>query len=158
MMIQSGMHGQSINECQSNDCRSYECRRNNCQSYECRRNNCRSYDCRSNETTPYFFSAGSLKQQSAGRHVNTLWNIILILSWLVFALFPYINALLRSNKYQFCSLWLDLLVLDLRIYSTSCEHFNHNTTDGDSETRRWSLKKMRLLPFINHLNSFNFRN
>ena len=41
-MIQSGMHGRSINECRSNDCR----------SYECRRNNCRSYDCRSNETTP----------------------------------------------------------------------------------------------------------
>ena len=36
-MIQSGMHGRSINESQSNDCRSYECRSN---------------DCRSNETTP----------------------------------------------------------------------------------------------------------
>ena len=47
MMIQSGMHGRSINECRSNDCRS-----NDCRSYECRRNNCRSYDCRSNETTP----------------------------------------------------------------------------------------------------------
>ena len=43
-MIQSGMHGRSINECRSNDCRS-----NDCRSYECRRNNCRS-----NETTPNF--------------------------------------------------------------------------------------------------------
>jgi hypothetical protein len=29
----------SINECQSNDCRSYECRRNNCRSYDSRSNN-----------------------------------------------------------------------------------------------------------------------
>jgi len=27
-MIQSGMHGRSINECRSNDCRSYICRIN----------------------------------------------------------------------------------------------------------------------------------
>ena len=47
MMIQSGMHGRSINDCRSNDCRSYECRRNNCRSYDFRSN-----DCRSNETTP----------------------------------------------------------------------------------------------------------
>jgi hypothetical protein len=46
-MIQSGMHGRSINGCRSNDCRSYECRRNNCRSYDCGSN-----DCRSNETTP----------------------------------------------------------------------------------------------------------
>ena len=34
MMIQSGMHGRSINECRINDCRSYECRWNNCRSNE----------------------------------------------------------------------------------------------------------------------------
>ena len=52
MMKQSGMHGRSVNECRSNDCRSYECRRNNCRSYDCRSNYCRSNDCWSNETTP----------------------------------------------------------------------------------------------------------
>jgi hypothetical protein len=35
-----------------------------------------------------FYSASSLKQQSAGRHVAPLWHIILILGQQVFALSP----------------------------------------------------------------------
>jgi hypothetical protein len=35
-----------------------------------------------------FYSASSLKQQSAGRHVIPLWHIILISSQPVFALSP----------------------------------------------------------------------
>ena len=53
MMIQSGMHGRSINECRSNDCLSYECRSNDCRSNDCRSYECRSNDCRSNDCRSY---------------------------------------------------------------------------------------------------------
>ena len=44
-----------------------------------------------------FYSAYSLQQQSAGRHVAPLRHIIMIVSLPVFALTP----LWRSNKYKF---------------------------------------------------------
>jgi len=49
-----------------------------------------------------FYSASSLKQQSACKHVIPLRQIILIQSQLVFALTPR-----RSSEYQFYSLWLE---------------------------------------------------
>jgi hypothetical protein len=46
-----------------------------------------------------FYSASSLKQQSAGRHVAPLWHIILIPS----SFSVILRALRRSNIYQFYS-------------------------------------------------------
>jgi len=43
-----------------------------------------------------FYGAGSLKQQSAGRHVTSLEHIILILSQQVFALISLCSVLIRE--------------------------------------------------------------
>ena len=43
---------------------------------------------KTNTLSLIFKSASSLKQQSVGRYVVPLWNIILILTWPVFVLTP----------------------------------------------------------------------
>ena len=69
-----------------------------------------------------FHSGHSLKQQFLGRHVTPLRHIILIPRKPVFALTP-ICCMHRTNKYQYCSIFLDLM-----IYRTRCEHASHYTT------------------------------
>ena len=59
-----------------------------------------------------FYSASSLKQQSAGRHVAPLRHIILIPSQpSSFSLM--LRAKPRSNKYQLYSLWFDRSTLTI---------------------------------------------
>ena len=54
-----------------------------------------------------FYSASSLKQQSAGRHVVPLAHIILIPSHPIFFHSLMLRASRRSNKYQLYSPWFD---------------------------------------------------
>ena len=65
----------------------------------------------------HFYSASSLKQQTAGGHVAPFWHIILIPSRSVFALSPY-------------SFGVTQLVLECMTYQTRGEHANHYTIDG----------------------------
>jgi hypothetical protein len=55
------------------------------------------------------YSASSLKQQSANRHVTLFGHILLIPTRPVFArsFSLMLGTLQRSNKYQFSSLWFD---------------------------------------------------
>ena len=83
-----------------------------------------------------FYSASSLKQQSACIHVAALGHIILISSQPVLALSPYIlmmRAYRGSNKYQFYSLWFDSNRLVPTIYHTRGEawyrHFSTKWRD-----------------------------
>ena len=71
-----------------------------------------------------FYSASSLKQQSAGRHVAPLWHIILIPSQPVFAL-SLSRAATNTNFIVFGLTWRDL---EPTIYRTRGEHANHYAT------------------------------
>jgi hypothetical protein len=55
-----------------------------------------------------FYSASSLKQQSAGRHVTRLRHIILILSQSFCSYSLILCVQSRSSKYQFHIIWFDL--------------------------------------------------
>jgi hypothetical protein len=68
-----------------------------------------------------FYSAGSLKQQFADRHVTPIGHIILIPSQPVFALSPYC---------YFIVFGLTRTGIEPTIYCTRGEHANHYTTDA----------------------------
>ena len=77
-----------------------------------------------------FYSASSLKQQSAGRHVAPLGLMILIPSQPVFVLsakcFMLSGDSTNTNSIVF---GLNQSVLERTIYHTRGEHANHYTTD-----------------------------
>ena len=78
-----------------------------------------------------FYSASSLKQQSADRHVAPLGHIILIPSRPFFALFPQCCVLTREAKISICIVFgMTRPGLDPTIYSTRGEHSNHYATDA----------------------------
>ena len=77
-----------------------------------------------------FYTASSMKQQSVQSCCTTLtyypdseptslcsFSLMLCAQW-------------RSNKYQFYSLWFDLIGLELTIYRTRGEHANHYVNDA----------------------------
>ena len=73
-----------------------------------------------------FYSASSLKQQSADRHVAPLGHIILLPRQPVFALSPLnAAALWRSNKYQFYSLYTLTITPPMRFF---LEGYRHKST------------------------------
>ena len=80
-----------------------------------------------------FYSAGSPKQQSAGRHVSPLWSK----SWFSAkqSLLLFLNVACLAEKqhcyiYQFYSLWLNRPGLEFTIYHNQDEHANDYTTDA----------------------------
>ena len=77
------------------------------------------------------YSASSLKQQSAGRHVAPLGHIILILSQPVFALIPSCFILSEEATHtNFIVFGLTRPEHEPTIYRTRGEHANHYTTDA----------------------------
>ena len=77
------------------------------------------------------YSASSLKQQSAGRHVAPLWHIILILSQTVFALYSQCCMLSREAiNTNFIVFGLMRQRFKPTIYDTQGQHANHYTTDA----------------------------
>ena len=77
-----------------------------------------------------FYSASSLKQQPAGRHVAPLRHIIMIPSQPVFALTPQCYVLSGEAANTNCIVFgLTRPGLELMIYCTRGEHANHYTTD-----------------------------
>ena len=77
-----------------------------------------------------FYSASSLKQQSADRHVASLGYIILIPSQPVFALSPYCCVLSGEAKNtNFIVFGLTQPGLEPTIHRNRGEHANHCTTD-----------------------------
>jgi hypothetical protein len=87
-----------------------------------------------------FYSASSLKQQSASRHVAPLWHIILIPS--SFSLI--LRALRRSNKYQFYSLWC---VIRENIHLLHIPKTNRANKKGLMLRRQW----MAAYPWIHDI-------
>ena len=78
-----------------------------------------------------FYSASSLKQQSAGRHIAPLGHIILISSQPVFAVTPYCCVLSGEATYtNFLVCGLTQPGLEPTIYRTRGEHVNHYATDA----------------------------
>jgi hypothetical protein len=78
-----------------------------------------------------FYSASSLKQRSAGRHVAPRGHIILIPSQPVFALSPYCRVLSgEATNTNFLVFRLTRPVLESTIYRTRGEHANHYATDA----------------------------
>ena len=78
-----------------------------------------------------FYSASSLKQQSAGWHVAPLGHIILIPSRPVFALSPYCCVLRgEATNTNFIVFGLTPPGLESTIYRTRGEHANHYATDA----------------------------
>jgi hypothetical protein len=76
-----------------------------------------------------FYSASSLKQQSADRHVAPLGYIILIPSQPVFALSPYCCVLSgEATNTNFIVFGFTRSGLERTIYRTRGEHVNHYTT------------------------------
>jgi len=69
-----------------------------------------------------FYSASSLKQQSAGRHVAPLGHIILIPSQSVFALTPLFLLSGETTNTNFIIFGLTRTELELTIYRTRGEH------------------------------------
>ena len=70
----------------------------------------------------------TLKQQSAGRHIDTLFWFLTNQS-----LFRLLNVACLAEKQQLSSLYVIGLTqpgLEPTIYSTRDEHVNHNTTDA----------------------------
>jgi hypothetical protein len=89
-----------------------------------------------------FYSASSLKQQSAGRHVAPLRHIILILSQPVFALSPECCVLSgEATNTNFKVFGLTRPGLESTIYRTRGEHANHYATDAVS------IKDKGFLPY-----------
>jgi len=77
-----------------------------------------------------FYSASSLKQQSADRHVAILGHIILIPSQPVFALSPKCCVLSgEATNTNFIVFGLTRPGLERTIYRTRGEHANNYTTD-----------------------------
>jgi hypothetical protein len=76
-----------------------------------------------------FYSACSLKKQSAGRHVTSQWHIILIRSQPVFALTQCCMLKTTSSKIKILVLGLTWPGSEPPIYSSRGEHANHYTTD-----------------------------
>ena len=77
------------------------------------------------------YSASSLKQQSADRHVASLGHIILILNQLVFALSPKCCVLSReATNTNFIVFGLTRSRLESTIYRTRGEHASHYITDA----------------------------
>jgi hypothetical protein len=76
-----------------------------------------------------FFSAGSLKQQSADRHVAPLGHIILIPSQPVFALSLSLILGGKATNTNFIISSLTRSGLESTIYRTRGEHTYHYTTD-----------------------------
>jgi hypothetical protein len=88
-----------------------------------------------------FYSASSLKQQSAGRHVAPLGHIILIPSQPVFALSPLCCALSgEATNTNFIVFGLNRPGLEPTIYHTRGKHANHYATDAVPNYR--SCKQM----------------
>ena len=78
----------------------------------------------------FFYSARSLKQQSADRHVAPLGHIILIPSQLDFSLSSLCCVLSReAANTNFIVFGLTWPVLEYTIYRTRGEYANHYTTD-----------------------------
>ena len=91
------------------------------------------------------YSASSLKQQSAGRHVAPLGHIILIPSQPVFALSPECCVLSGEARNTNCiAFGLTRPGLEPAIYRTRGEHANHYATDVVT-TRR---SRVRRSPFL----------
>ena len=85
----------------------------------------------------FFYSARSLKQQSADKHVATLGHIILILSHPAFALSSLYCVLSGETTYANCIVFgLTRSGIEPTIYRTRGEHANHNTTDVVNYQRR----------------------
>ena len=77
-----------------------------------------------------FYSASSLKQQSADRHVARLWHIILIQSQPVFFLSPECRMVRgEATNMNFIDFGLTDWLAPT-IYCTRCEHTNLYTTDA----------------------------
>jgi len=77
-----------------------------------------------------FYSASSLKQQSADRHVVPLRHIILISSQPIFALTPKCSVLSgEATNTNFIVFGLTRPELKPTIYRTWDKHTNHYTTD-----------------------------
>ena len=75
------------------------------------------------------YSASSLKQHAAGRHVVSLGHIILIPSQTVFALCPYCCVLSgEATNTNFIVFSLTRPGLEPTIYCTRDEHANHYAT------------------------------
>jgi hypothetical protein len=78
-----------------------------------------------------FYSASSLKQQSADRHIAPLRHIIPIQSQPFFALSPYCCVLSgEATNTNFIIFGLTRLGLNPTIYRTRGEHANHYATDA----------------------------
>ena len=78
-----------------------------------------------------FYSASSLNQKSAGRHVHPLGHIILIPSQPVFALSPSCCMLSgKATNTDFIVVGLTRPGLKSTIYDTLGEHANHYATDA----------------------------
>jgi hypothetical protein len=75
------------------------------------------------------YSASSLKQQSAGRHVAPLEHIILISSKPVFAISPCVLSGEATNT-NFIVFGLTRPGLEHTFYSTRGKHANHYATDA----------------------------
>jgi hypothetical protein len=75
-----------------------------------------------------FYSASSLKQQSAGRHVTQLGHIILVLNQPVIVLSPCVISGEAADT-NFIVFFMTTSALDSTIYRTRAEHANHYTTD-----------------------------
>ena len=103
----------------------------------------------------HFYSASSLKQQSAGRHVAPLGHIILIPSQPVFALSPYCCVLSgEATNTNFIIFGLTRPGLEPTIYRTRGEHANHYATDtvfGSFVRKRefYCVNKKCSLEFLN---------
>ena len=76
----------------------------------------------------YFHSAGSLKQQSAGRHIAPLGHIILIPRQPVFTLFSLM--LCEATHTNFIFFGLTQPGIEPTIYRTRGERTNHYATDA----------------------------
>ena len=77
-----------------------------------------------------FYSASSLKQQSAGRHVAPLRHIILISSQPVFDISPWCCVLSgEATNTNFIVFGLTQPGLEPTIYRTRGEHANHYATN-----------------------------
>ena len=78
-----------------------------------------------------FYSASSLKQQFAGRHIAPLGRIILIPSHPVFAISPYCCVLSgEATNTNFIVFGLIQSGLEPMIFRTRGDHANHYTTDA----------------------------
>ena len=95
-----------------------------------------------------FYSASSLKQQSAARHIALLRHIILIPSQQVFALSPKCCMLSgEATNTNLIVFGLTRLGLEATIYHTPGEHANHYATD--TVFNIWWIYQMLLMTCLN---------